>query len=65
MAALYCGCRYGIWSDLWWTEQGQVVVFMDNESSSDSYGKQVFDCPGCGRELKLETLRSENYPARG
>ena len=64
MAALYCECRHGIWTDLWWTERGPVLIFMDNQTSSEAYGKQVAACPGCGRELKLEALSSENYPAR-
>ena len=65
MAALYCECRYGIWSDLWWTEGGPVLVFVDNQALSESYGEQVTVCPDCGRGLKLGALKSENYPARG
>jgi hypothetical protein len=64
MAALYCGCRHPVWSDLWWTDRGAVMVFMDNQTSSASYGKQVDNCPGCGRKLRLELLKSENYTAR-
>jgi hypothetical protein len=64
MAALYCDCRYEIWSDLWWTEQGPLLIFMDNRASSASYGKEAVDCPGCGRVLKLGALKSENYRAR-
>ena len=40
------------------------MVFMDNQTSSASYGKQVDNCPGCGRKLRLELLKSENYTAR-
>ena len=65
MATLYCGCRHQVWSDLWWTERGAVMVFMDNRPHSESYGKQVEDCPGCGRKLRLELLKSEDHPARG
>ncbi|CAN5651865.1 hypothetical protein BH24ACT21_BH24ACT21_16690 [soil metagenome] len=62
MATLYCDCDHSVWSDLWWTEDGPFLIFMDNQSSSPSYGKQVTSCPGCGRALKLEALRSEDYP---
>lgn len=65
MATLYCGCRHSIWSDLWWTEDGAVMLFMDNQRSSDSYGRQVTHCPGCGRELRLEKLSSEDRRAYG
>lgn len=62
MATLYCECDHSVWSDLWWTEDGPDLVFLDNQTSSESYGKRVAACPGCGRELKLEVLRSEDYP---
>ncbi len=65
MATLYCGCRHRVWSDLWWTDRGAVMLFIDNQPSSASYGKQIEDCPGCGRKLRLEMLKSENYPVRG
>jgi hypothetical protein len=65
LATLYCECDHSVWSDLWWREEGPDLVFIDNQTSSPSYGKQVTDCPGCGRELRLERLRSENYPVRG
>lgn len=41
------------------------MLFIDNQPSSASYGKQIDDCPGCGRKLRLEMLRCENYPVRG
>ncbi|MGB3634953.1 MAG: hypothetical protein WA982_12990 [Rubrobacteraceae bacterium] len=65
MATLYCECEHNIWSDLWWTEDGPLLIFLDNRPSSASYGKQITDCPNCGRELRLEMLRSENYSMRG
>lgn len=64
MATLYCECEHSVWSDLWWTEEGLSLIFLDNKVSSASYGKQVTSCPGCGRELRLEALRSDNNPVR-
>lgn len=65
MATLYCECKHSIWSDLWWTERGAELIFLDNLPSSDSYGKQVTRCPGCGKWLTLEILKSENYQPYG
>lgn len=65
MATLYCECEHSVWSDLWWTESGPLLVFLDNQTSSASYGKQITKCPNCSRELRLEMLRSENYPVGG
>lgn len=62
MATLFCECAHSVWSDLWWTEEGPEMMFIDNLPSSPTYGKQVEFCPGCGRELRLRALRSENYP---
>lgn len=59
MASLYCECGYGIWSDLWWTEEGAEMLFLDNRKGSATYGGRVSGCPGCGRRLELEALRSE------
>lgn len=64
MATLYCGCSRRIWSDLWWTERGAVMCFMDNQPYSESYGKRVEDCPGCGKKLRLELLSSDKHPRR-
>lgn len=65
MATLYCECEHSVWSDLWWTERGPEMMFIDNVPSSATYGKQVSRCPGCERELRLQALRSENYPVAG
>lgn len=62
MATLYCECKHNIWSDLWWTEDGPLLVFLDNQISSPSYGKQIVNCPGCEQKLRLASLKSENYP---
>lgn len=65
MATLYCECNHSVWSDLWWTARGAEMVFIDNLPTSPTYGKQVAHCPGCNRELRLQVLRSENYPVKG
>lgn len=64
MATLYCECGYGIWSDLWWTEEGAEMLFLDNHKASKTYGGRVSRCPGCGKPLELEALKSEDYGVR-
>ena len=29
LATLYCECEHSVWSDLWWTENGPDLVFVD------------------------------------
>ena len=62
MAVLYCECGHKIWSELWWKEPKDVLLFFDHAESSVTYGEQVTRCPGCGQELRFG-LRRPGSPA--
>lgn len=58
MAVLYCECGHQIWSELWWKESRDVLLFFDDLEASKTYTEQVMNCPRCGRELRRGVLRS-------
>ena len=59
MALLYCECGHHIWSELWWKEPKDVLLFFDDVEASETYGEQVTCCPGCGRGLRSGVLKPE------
>ncbi len=48
---LYCECGYVIWMEVWRRGAEPVVVFFDDEETSETYAEQVVRCPGCGEGL--------------
>ncbi len=57
MAVLYCECGHKIWSELWWKEPKDVLLFFDDAETSKTYGEQVTRCPGCSQELRFGVRR--------
>lgn len=57
MAVLYCECGYKIWSELWWRESRELLLYFDDLEISETYGERVTRCPECGREFGLEALK--------
>lgn len=64
MARLRCECRHRIWSELWWKNSGEVLLFFDDVAASESYGERVSVCPGCGRRLGGRVLELERAEHR-
>lgn len=61
MAILYCGCGHTIWSELWWEEPRDVLLFFDDLETSETYGERVTHCPGCGRQIRGGRLKPGNH----
>lgn len=60
MAILYCRCGHKIWSELWWKEPKDVLLFFDDLETSETYGEHVTHCPGCGQHIRSGLLASES-----
>lgn len=56
MAVLHCGCGYKLWSELWWKESRDVLLFFDDLERSATYGERMTRCPGCSEELRIGAL---------
>ena len=57
MTVLYCKCGHKVWSELWWKEPKDVLLFFGDVKRSETYGEQVTRCPGCGEELRFGLRR--------
>jgi hypothetical protein len=60
VATLYCPCgkSHELWGEFWWTEGRYQWIFFDYEQASETYAKQVENCPACGRRLERKNLLS-------
>jgi hypothetical protein len=58
--ALQCPCGYAILCDVrCFRERLGTLAFLDNEQTSQTYGKRVRSCPGCGEQLEVVRLFSK------
>lgn len=56
-ADLRCACGYSIHCRVRSGGKGVgFLVFFDGEPTSETHGKRVWRCPGCGEQLVLPTL---------
>jgi hypothetical protein len=59
LAALLCSCSYRILCKV--SPQGErlgFLMFFDDGLESETRGKQVSTCPGCGQKLGLHLLQA-------
>ena len=62
--ALRCGCGHGILCEV--RRAGEhlgVLVFVDDEPTSETYSERVKSCPGCGEQLGFPMLFTKHQPA--
>jgi hypothetical protein len=60
IASLLCTCAYQILCEV--REEGErlgTLVFFDDRPESETRGKQLTSCPGCGQKLGLHMLRAQ------
>lgn len=58
---LCCPCGYAILCEVRrLVERMGTVAFFDGESTSETYGERVRNCPGCGEQLEFLTLLLSN-----
>ena len=58
---LWCPCGYAILCEVRrLVERMGNVTFVDDESTSETYGERVRSCPGCGEQLEFLTLLLRN-----
>ena len=61
VVTLRCPCGYAILCEVQsFVERTGTVAFFDDESTSETYGKRVRSCPGCGEHLEFLTLLLRN-----
>lgn len=57
---LFCACNYEIFCEMrTHGERLGTVGFFDAGPRSETRGKQVTSCPGCGQKLGLHMLRAQ------
>ena len=58
---LQCPCGYAVLCEVRsLMERLGTAVFFDDEPTSETYGKQVESCPGCGEHLTFLALLLRN-----
>ena len=56
-----CPCGYAILCEVRrMVECMGTVAYFDDESTSETYGERVRNCPGCGEQLEFHTLLLKN-----
>jgi hypothetical protein len=46
---IYCSCGHKLWCEARFEEEDLLrLIFFDNVESSETYGEQITQCPGCG-----------------
>jgi hypothetical protein len=62
-AALRCICGYSIVCEVRpGGEHIGFLAFFDGETTSETYGQQVENCPGCGEQLGLPLFFRKDRP---
>ena len=57
VVTLRCPCGYAILCEVWrLVERMGTVAFFDDESTSETYGERIRNCPGYGEQLEFLTL---------
>ncbi len=66
VATLQCPCGYALLCEVRsLAERLGVVVFFDDEPTSEAYSERVESCPGCGEQLEFLTLLLRNQYRQG
>jgi hypothetical protein len=64
VAALLCTCTHRILCEV--RREGErlgLPTFFDDAPESETRGKQVRSCPGCGQRLGLHLLQAQKSPS--
>ena len=51
-----CGQAEELWGEFWWVGGHYRWLFFDYEETSETFGKQVENCPACGRLLDRKNM---------
>jgi hypothetical protein len=52
-------CGHRLWRSVRAIGEYKVLLFMDDEEASNSYGKELRQCPTCGTSLPIVEARKE------
>lgn len=57
LGLIYCSCGHKLWCEARFEEEDLLsLIFFDNVESSETYGEQITQCPGCDGESFAERL---------
>jgi hypothetical protein len=48
LGVVYCGCAHKIRYEVRYEEDFVHLAFFDDVETSETYGEQITQCPGCG-----------------
>ncbi len=53
---VYCSCAHKIWCEVRYEADLVILIFFDDEETSETYAEQITHCPGCGGGSFVEDL---------
>ena len=56
---IYCSCSHKIWCEVRYEADLVILIFFDDEETSETYAEQITHCPGCGGQSFVEGFLEE------